>query len=127
MIAFRKPVRLRGFLGRDAEVPTPVNASTHSCVVLALLIQSVTWNNHTGLQIARDLQIPVVCTGPDFCGVSSDMKEGDHIEVEGEMRLCEEDGPVVWEREPRVMRVGGIKVCADHVRKIDHAAEGGDS
>ncbi len=116
-----KTVKLRGNLGRDAEVSISGTAND-DCVVLALLIESITSDKPTGLQIARTLQVPVVCSGPDFCGVHSGMKEGDSIEVEGELRLCEEDGPVVWSRKPRVMRIGGPKIRASHVRSLDGSA-----
>lgn len=112
MSLFREPVKLRGVLGRDAEVPTPRTAGENSYVVLSLLLRFVTVDKPTGMRTVRDRQIPIVCSGPDFCGVRQDMKEGDYIEVAGELRLCEEDGPVVWCRDPRVMRVAGIKVRA---------------
>jgi hypothetical protein len=111
-----------GVLGRDAEVPTSETTNDESYVVLALLLKSATSDKPTGLWIVRTQQIPVVCSGPDFCGANRDMKEGDHIEVDGELRLCEEDGPVVCTREPRVMRVTGIKVRASLVRKTDLSA-----
>lgn len=111
----RKPIKLRGYLGRDVEV------SGEPYVVLALLIESAISDEPTCLRIARTTQVPVVCSGPDYCGVNNDMKEGEHVEVMGELRLCEEDGPVVWCRDPRVMRVAGMKVCASQVRRADPA------
>lgn len=108
----RQTVTLRGYLGRDVEV------SGEPCVFLALLMESAISDKPTGLCIARTTQVPVVCLGPDYSGAHSHMKEGDYIEVEGELRLCEEDGPVVWSRDPRVMRVAGIKVHATHVREV---------
>lgn len=114
-------VILRGYLGRDAEVPTR-EVSAGSCVVLALLIESATLDKPTGLRITRTMQIPVVCPGPDYCGVNSDMKEGDSLEIEGELRLCEDDGPVVWSREPRVMRIAGPKIRATRVRRTNTRA-----
>jgi hypothetical protein len=118
MIPFRKAVTLRGALGRDAEAPTSEAISDEPCIVLALLIEFISSDKPTGLRMARTLQVPVVCSGPDFCGADQDMKERDLIEVEGELRLCEEDGPVVWSPDPRVMRVSSIKVRASHVHKI---------
>lgn len=119
MSLLRKPVTLRGFLGRDVEVPAPQTDDDHACVVLSLLLRPITVDGPTGLQTSRATQFPVVCSRPDFCGVSRDMKEGDYVEAEGELRLCEEDGPVVWSRDPRVMRVGGIKVRAARVCRLD--------
>lgn len=119
MIPFRKAVKLHGVLGRDAGVPISETISDEPYILLALLLESIPSDKPTGLRIARNLQAPVVCSGPDFCGADQDMKEGDRVEVEGELRLCEEDGPVVWSCGPRVMRVAGIKVSASHVRKID--------
>ncbi len=112
----RQTVTLRGYLGRDVEV------SGEPYVVLALLIESVISDKPTGLRVARTTQVPVVCFGPDYSGAHSHMKEGDYIEVEGELCLCEEDGPVVWSRDPHVMRVAGIKVCATHVCEVNAPA-----
>ena len=109
----RQTVTLRGYLGRDAEV------SGESYVVLALLIESAISDKATGLRVARTTQVPVVCCAPDYSGAHSHLKEGGYIEVEGELCLCEEDGPVVWSRDPRVMRVAGIKVRATHVREVN--------
>jgi hypothetical protein len=105
----RRTVILRGYLGRDVEV------SGEPCVVLALLIESAISDKATGLRIARTTQVPVVCCAPDYSGAHSHL----NIEVEGELCFCEEDGPVVWSRDPRVMRVAGIKVRATHVREVN--------
>lgn len=117
-------VKLRGSLGRDAEVPTSGAVNDDSCAVLALLIESIVSDKPTGLQIARRLLIPIACPGSHFCGVNRDMKEGDSIEVEGELHRCECDGPAIWTREPRVMRIAGMKVRATRVIKIDRNDEG---
>jgi hypothetical protein len=109
----RRTVTLRGYLGRDVEV------SGEPYVVLALLIESAISDKATGLHIARTTQIPVVCSTPDYSCAHSHLKEGDYIEVEGVLCLCEEDGPVVWSRDPRVMRVAGIKVRATHIRELN--------
>ena len=127
MSLFGKLMKVRGSLGRDAEAPASQTAGDEPCIVLSLLLRSITTDKPTGLQIARNLQIPVVCPAPHFCGVHDGMKEGDSVEVIGEFRRCEEDGPVVWTREPRVIRVGGLKLCAHDVRKMERADEGGDS
>ena len=109
----RQTIKLRGYVGRDVEV------SSEPYVVLALLMESAISDNPTRLRVARTTQVPVVCCAPDYSGTHSHMKEGDYIEVEGELCLCEEDGPVVWCRDPRVMRVAGIKVRATHVREVN--------
>ncbi len=92
-----KRMTLRGSLGRDAKVPAAPAAADGSCVVLAVSLQSISTDKPTGLRTARNLQIPVVCPAPHFCGVHDGMKEGDTIEALGEFRRCEEDGPVVWD------------------------------
>jgi len=112
----RQPVTLRGYLGRDVEV------SGEPYVVLALIIESATWDEPTGLCIARTTQVPVVCSPLDDSGACSPLKESDYIEVEGELCLCEEDGPVIWSHNPRVMRVAGIKIRATHIRELNTPA-----
>jgi len=112
----KQPVTLRGYLDRDVEV------SGEPYVVLALIIESAMWDEPTSLCIARTTQVPVVCSPLDDSGTYSHLKESDYIEVEGELCLCEEDGPVIWSRTPRVMRVAGIKVRATHVRELDTPA-----
>lgn len=108
----RQTVTLRGYLGRDVEV------SNEPDVVLVLLLESATLDEPTGLHIDRTTQIPGVFAAPDYSGAHIHLQEGDYIEVEGELCLCEQDGPVVSSRNPRVMRVAGIKVRATHIREL---------
>ena len=122
-----KRMKLRGSLGRDARVSASMTGTDGSCVVLAVLLQSIASDGPTGLQTVRNIQMPVVCPAPHFCGVHDGMEEGDTIEAIGEFRRCEEDGPVVWMHEPRVMRISGLKFCAHDVRKIDRSDEDDDS
>jgi hypothetical protein len=83
---FANTVTLRGFLGKDAEVPDSSIVTWHSYAVLTLCTGSGTWNKAANEFIPRTDMHWIICSGPYFCGLTRGMKQGDYIEVEGELR-----------------------------------------
>ncbi len=86
MNIFKNSVALRGFLGGDAEVPTSDHIQADSYAVLTLCIESGVWNKARNLWIPQTARHMVICPGPYFCGFTRGMKQGDYVEVEGELR-----------------------------------------
>jgi len=89
MTLFRNTVKLRGFLGRDAEVPTTNDVHWDSFSVLIVCVATGVWRKKTGEWISRTEWHRVICRGPFFCGLTRGMKRGDYVEVEGELRASE--------------------------------------
>jgi len=86
MNIFKNSVSLRGFLACDAEVPASNHIRHDSFAVLVLGIASGTWKKQTCEWIPRTARHTVICPGPYFCGFTRGMKQGDYVEVEGELR-----------------------------------------
>lgn len=83
---FQNAVTLRGFLGKDAEVPDSSIVTWHSYAILTLCTGSGIWNKAANEFIPRTDTHWIICSGPYFCGLTRGMKQGDYIEVEGELR-----------------------------------------
>ena len=86
MDIFKNHAILRGFLSKDAEVPTTNNIRRDSYGVLTLSIESGVWNKAASKWIPQTARHTVICPGPYFCGFTRGMKQGDYVEVEGELR-----------------------------------------
>ena len=82
----KNSVSLRGFLCGDAEVPTSDHIQHDSFAVLVLGIASGTWKKQTCEWVPRTEWHRVICPGPFLCGFTRGMKQGDYVEVEGELR-----------------------------------------
>ncbi len=87
MNIFRNTVTLRGFLGRNAEVPTSDGIKFDSYAVLTLCVESGTWNKAANEWVPRTAYHRIVCPGPYFCGFTRGMEQGDYLEIEGELRI----------------------------------------
>ncbi len=86
MALFKNTVKLRGFLGKDAEVPVSDHIQWDSFAVLVLGIASGNWKKQTCEWIPRTEWHRVICPGPFLCGFTRGMRQGDYIEVTGELR-----------------------------------------
>lgn len=61
---FQNTVTLRGFLGKDAEVPDSSIVTWHSYAVLTLCTGSGTWNKAANEFIPRTDTHWIICSGP---------------------------------------------------------------
>src|SRR5487761_1880569 len=82
----KNAVVLRGFLAKDADVPTSNHIQPDSYAVLTLCIESGVWNKAANKWIPQTARHTILCLGPYFCGFTRGMKQGDYVEVEGELR-----------------------------------------
>jgi hypothetical protein len=95
MQLFENTVKLRGFLGADAEAPSSGNLKNDSFGVLLLVTVSGVWDlGYNEWHPRTDLH-RIICPGAYFCGLVRGMRRGDYLEVEGEIRGREEDRTVV--------------------------------
>ncbi len=79
-------VILRGFLSKDAEVPTSSHIQRDSYAVLTLSIESGTWKKAANEWIPQTARHTVICPGPFFCGFMRGMQQGEYVEIVGELR-----------------------------------------
>ncbi len=119
MDIFKNAVTLRGFLGRDAEVPASDHIQRDAFAVLTLCIESGVWNTATNAWVPQTARHTIICPGPYFCGFTRGMKQGDYIEIEGELRLS----TVVDSAAPRSPRQE-CRVYATQIRRLEIPAVG---
>jgi len=89
MKLFANTIKLRGFLGRNAEVPTSDDIRTDSFAVLIVCVPTGIWKKRTSEWISQTERFRVICTRPYFCGFTRGMKHGDYVEIEGELHTSE--------------------------------------
>jgi len=80
---FLNSIRLRGFLGRDAEIHSANPAAENDYAVLTLCMDSGVWWRPANEWHSQTAWYRVVCPGPYFCGFTRGMKQGEYIEIEG--------------------------------------------
>jgi hypothetical protein len=95
MQLFENTIKIRGFLGSNAEVPPSEGITEDAYAVLSLATMSGTWDIATNEWKARIDWHRIVCPGPYFCGLTRGMRRGEYLEIEGELRALEQDRTVV--------------------------------
>ena len=89
MTLFENTLKLRGFLTKDAEVPSSDGITEDAFAVLFLTTMSGTWDVATNEWTPRITSHRIICPGPWFCGFTCGMRRGDYLEVEAELRTQE--------------------------------------
>jgi len=85
MQLFESNVKLRGFLGKNAEAPSSDGITDDAYAVLTLCVESGVWWRPANEWISRTAWYRVVCPGPFFCGFTRGMKQGDYLEIDGHL------------------------------------------
>ena len=85
MQLFENTVKLRGFLGKDAEVPSSEGITDNARAVLTLCMDIGVWWRPSNEWISRTRWYRVICPGPYFCGFTRGMKQGEYLEIEGQL------------------------------------------
>jgi hypothetical protein len=119
MQLFENTVRLRGFLGRDAEVPTSERITEQSFAVLTLATAAGVWDLGANEWHPRTHWHRIVCPGPYFCGFLRSMRRGDYLEIEGELRMHQQERTVVVAGERFPVQHGSYAVHATRITMLD--------
>ncbi len=85
MNLFRNVVKLRGFLGRDAEVPPLKRTDKDPYLVLTLCMDDGVWWRPANEWISHGGWFRVICPGSAFCISLREMKQGDYLEIRGRL------------------------------------------
>jgi hypothetical protein len=123
MTLFKNTVSLRGYLDSDAAVPAHDEIGDDSNAALTLVIESSKENQGINAWVVRTMQIPVFCPGPDLCFDVQDLKEGDYIEVEGELDAFDEEKSIAIEGKRPVAFQPGLVISALRVTKLKLSRE----
>lgn len=119
MQLFENTVKLRGFLGKDAEAPSSSGIQNDSFAVLLLATVSGVWDLGNNQWNPRTDWHRVICPGPFFCGMVRGMQRGDYLEIEGELRTQEQNRTVVVTGERFPMKHGSYLVHATRITRLD--------
>ena len=87
MTLFENTLKLRGFLGKDAEVPSSDGITEDAYAVLTLCVESGVWWRPANEWISRTAWYRIICPGPFFCGFTRGMKQGEYIGVDGHLLI----------------------------------------
>jgi hypothetical protein len=121
MTLFANAVTLRGFLGKDAEVPPSDGIMEDAYAVLLLATVSGVWDLGANEWHPRTDWHRIVCPGPWFCGFTRGMRRGDYLEVEGELRALEQERGVVVAGERFPVKHATYAVHAIRIQRLDRS------
>ena len=119
MQLFQNTVVLRGFLAKDAAVPSSDRIRNDSFAVLLLATVSGVWDLGANEWHPRTDWHRVVCPGPYFCGLVRGMKRGDYLEIEGELRTHEQDRNIAIADERFPIKQSEYAVHAIRITRLD--------
>jgi single-stranded DNA-binding protein len=119
MQLFQNTVKLRGFLGRDAEVPTSDRITDQSFSSLTLGTVSDIWDLGANEWRPHTDWHRIICPGPYFCGLTRGMRRGDYLEVEGELRMRQQERRVGVAGERFSVHHGSYAVHAIRITRFD--------
>jgi hypothetical protein len=117
---FENTLKLRGFLGSDAEVPSSDGITNDAYAVLTLCVESGVWVKAENHWLADTAEIAVICPGPFFCGFTRGMKQGDYIEIDALLRTFEYPEPVVISVDPLCTKMQGIEIYATSIQRLEY-------
>ncbi|HEU5400110.1 MAG TPA: hypothetical protein VFU86_02060 [Terriglobales bacterium] len=124
MTLFENTLTLRGFLGTDADVPHSDDVQHGSYAVLTLCIESGAWKKAANEWRPRTAWFRIICPGPYFCGFIRGMKQGDYVEVEGQLHVSQHDRPVIIAGKAVTDKRPACEVYATRVRRLEHPSVG---
>lgn len=119
MVLFDNSVTLRGFLGKNAEAPSSDHIHSDTFAILLLATVSGVWDLGANEWKPRTDWHRVICPGPFFCGLVHGMRGGDYLEIEGELRMRDQERTVVLAGERFPVRHGDYVVHATRITRLD--------
>jgi acetamidase/formamidase len=119
MQIFENTVKVRGFLGENAEAPSSDHIQNDSFAVLLLATVSGVWDLGANEWHSRTDWHRIICPGPFFCGMVRGMRRGDYLEVEGELRALEQEHGVVVAGERFPVKHATYAVHAIRIQRLD--------
>jgi acetamidase/formamidase len=119
MQIFENTVKVRGFLGQNAEAPSSDHIQNDSFAVLLLATVSGVWDLGANDWHPRTDWHRIICPGPFFCGMVRGMRRGDYLEVEGELRALEQERGVVVAGERFPVKHATYAVHAVRIQRLD--------
>jgi single-strand DNA-binding protein len=123
MALYENNIKLKGYIGKDAENFATKQQKTFTILSLATKSsykdkQKDEWVNHTEWH-----RIVAFGKPADY---AKNLKKGDYIEIEGELRSTEYDAEVGEDKKKATVKRRGWEVRASIVKKLAQPASGGN-
>jgi single-strand DNA-binding protein len=115
MALYENAIKLKGFVGRDAETKGGGNGS--AMTTFSLATKSSYKNRHTDEWISRTEWHRVLCFAAS-AEHAKDLRKGDYVEIEGELRSFEFDTEVGSGATVTSVKRRNWEVRATEVRKL---------
>jgi single-strand DNA-binding protein len=116
MALYQNTIRLKGFVGKDAEIKAAEN--TNTVVIVSLATKSSYKDKQTNEWLSRTEWHRIVCFGP-LASHAMELKKGDYAEVEGELRSSEYDAEVGTGKKKTSIKRRTWEVRATIVRRLE--------
>jgi single-strand DNA-binding protein len=125
MALYENAIKLKGFVGKDAEAKGAGNASG-AMTTFSLATKSSYKNKHTNEWISRTEWHRVLCFAAS-AEYAKDLRKGDYVEIEGELRSSEFESEVGSGATATSIKRRNWEVRATEVRKLARLAKPDDS
>ncbi len=120
----KNTIRLKGFIGKNAQAQATANGK--SVIVLSLATKSSYKDKKTSQWVGRTEWHRIVCFAKP-AEYAKDLKKGDYIEVEGELRSSEFDAEVGSGKQKSTIKRRNWEVRASLVKKLARPKPKGNS
>jgi single-strand DNA-binding protein len=125
MALYENVIKLKGFVGKDAEAKGAGNANG-AMTTFSLATKSSYKNKRTNEWISRTEWHRVLCFAAS-AEYAKDLRKGDYVEIEGELRSSEFDSEVGSGATATSIKRRNWEVRATEVRKLARLAKPDDS
>jgi single-strand DNA-binding protein len=116
MALYENKVTLKGYIGKDAE--TFATAQQKSFAVLSLATKSGYRDKQTDKWVNHTEWHRVVAFGTP-ARYAKDLKKGDYVEIEGELRSTEREAEIVKDGKKTKSKVRSWEIRASLVKKLE--------
>ena len=124
MALYENTIRIKGFIGKDAQ--SQATATGKSVIVLSLAAKSSYKDKKTGAWVARTEWHRIVCFAKP-AEYAKGLKKGDYVEVEGELRSSEFDVETGSGKQKTAIKRRTWEVRASLVKKLARPEPNGNS
>ena len=121
MALYENDVKLKGFVGKNAEIYATKQQQTFA--VFSLAVKNGYKNKQTNQWVNRTEWPRIVAFGKPF-DIAKTLNKGDYVEVEGELRSSEREVEIVKDKKKTKIRIRDWEVRVSSVKKLTKPSSG---
>jgi single-strand DNA-binding protein len=115
MALYENNVKLKGFVGKNAEIYATKQQQTFA--VFSLAVKNGYKNKQTNQWVNRTEWPRIVAFGKPF-DIAKTLNKGDYVEVEGELRSSEREVEIVKDKKRSKIKIRDWEVRVSSVKKL---------